>query len=143
MIICTSNAGAEEIRQYLKSGKPLEKLSSVILDYLQKEHLFRPEFLNRFDAVVCFKPLSQDDILAVAKLMLASLTKTMAEKEIKITFTPGAIKKLANLGYEPTLGARPMARVIQDKVENLLAQKILKNEISRGQSIVIDEKDII
>ncbi len=142
IIICTSNAGAEQIRQYLKTDKPLDKLSSIILDYLQKENLFRPEFLNRFDSVVCYKPLSQDDILEVAKLMLKKLQGKLKEKDIALEFTPNAILKLAKLGYEPTLGARPMARVIQDKVENMLATKMLEGSIKNKQKVLIDEKDI-
>ncbi len=143
IIICTSNAGAEEIRQYIKSEKLLDKLSNYILDYLQKKALFRPEFLNRFDAVVCYRPLLPEHIFAIAKLMIKKLQKTMKQKEIKLQITEPAIKKLAELGYDPTLGARPMARVIQEKVENLLATKMLKEEVSKGQSVVIDEKDII
>lgn len=144
IIIATSNAGAEEIRQYIKSGKPLDKLSSYILDFLQKEKIFRPEFLNRFDAVVCFKPLLPEHILAIAKLMIGKLQKNLlADKDIKLEITPEAIAKLAKLGYDPTLGARPMQRVIQEKVENLIAQKLLREEAKKGQTIVIIDKEII
>lgn len=144
IIIATSNAGAEEIRQYIKSGKPVDKLSAYILDFLQKEKIFRPEFLNRYDAVVCFKPLLPEHILAIAKLMITKLQKNLlADKDIKLEVTPEAIAKLAKLGYDPTLGARPMQRVIQEKVENLIAQKLLKEEAKKGQTITITDKEII
>ncbi|MCL5795439.1 MAG: ATP-dependent Clp protease ATP-binding subunit [Patescibacteria group bacterium] len=142
LIIATSNAGAEEIREYLGSGKPLESMAAYIMDYLQKQGLFKPELLNRFDAVVCFKPLTEEHILAIAKLLLAKLQNTMLEKGITLNLTPEAIKKLAQLGYSPTLGARPMARVIQDKVENLLAKRLLKNEIKKGDTITLSDQDI-
>lgn len=142
IIIATSNAGAEEIRQYIKNNKPLDKLSAYILDFLQKGGIFRPEFLNRFDAVVCFKPLLPEHILAIAKMMIDNLGKVLNQKDITLQISEPAVQKLANLGYDPTLGARPMARVIQDKVENLIADRLLTDKVKKGQTVMIEEKDI-
>lgn len=143
IIIATSNAGAEQIRQYLKSGQPIEQLSGYILDYLQKGGIFRPEFLNRFDAIVCYQPLAPEHILQVARLMVGKLKETIRAKDVELEITDAAMQKLAQLGYDPLLGARPMRRTIQDKVENMLAKRLLSGEIQRGQKVIVDEGDII
>lgn len=143
IIIATSNAGSELIRQGINKGVTGEPLKKILLEYLQKEGLFRPEFLNRFDQVVAFHPLSQENIIEVAKLMLTSLSERMKEKDITLKFTDQAVKKLAQIGFDPVYGARPMRRAIQDKVENSLAESILAGKTERGQTILIDEKDIV
>lgn len=143
IIIATSNAGAEEIRQYIKAQKSMDKLSAYILNYLQESKQFKPEFLNRFDGIICFKPLSNIEITQIAKLMINKLKALLTEKEINLVITEPAIEKLAQLGYDPALGARPMQRVLQEKVENLIAQKLLKNEIKKGETFTIDIKDIV
>ena len=142
IIIATSNAGSELIRQNLQKNIHGEEMKKSLLDFLQKEGIFRPEFLNRFDAVVDFHPLSQDQIKQVAELMLKSLAERMAEKEITVKFTPKAIEKLAEVGFDPVYGARPMRRAIQDKVENVLATSMLSGKIARGAQVTLDEGDI-
>jgi len=142
IIIATSNAGSELIREKVLLNVDNESLKKELLDYLQKNAVFRPEFLNRFDEVVAFHPLSQEQIQQVAQLMLKSLAKRMLEKEITVEFTGEAVTKLAQIGFDPVYGARPMRRAIQDKVENLLANKLLSGEIQRGAKIVINEQDI-
>ncbi len=142
IIISTSNAGSELIRQNIKKGIAGDQMKKLLLEYLQEKGIFRPEFLNRFDAVIAFHPLSQEQILQVAKLMLDQLAERMTEKEISLEFTQGAIKKLAKEGFDPVYGARPMRRVIQDKVENTLAQSMLAGQIPRGSKVRIDESDL-
>jgi len=142
IIISTSNAGSELIRQNIQKGISGEQMKKTLLDFLQTKGIFRPEFLNRFDAVVAFHPLSQEQILQVAKLMLDQLAKRMSEKEITLDFTEGAVEKLAKAGFDPVYGARPMRRVIQDKVENMLAQSILAGKIPRGSKLIINDTDI-
>lgn len=143
IIIATSNAGSELIRENLQKNIHGEQMKKSLLDYLQKQGIFRPEFLNRFDAVIAFHPLSRVQIKQVAALMLKSLTERMAEKEISVQFTPAAVEKLAIVGFDPVYGARPMRRAIQDKVENVLANNILSGQIARGSKVVIDDKDIV
>ena len=142
IIIATSNAGSELIRQSLIKGVHGETLKKGLLDFLQKEGIFRPEFLNRFDAIVAFHPLSREQITKVAQLMLTQLSQRMLEKEITLEFKPAAVVKLAAAGFDPVYGARPMRRAIQDKVENVLAKQMLEGKIPRGARVVIDEKDI-
>ena len=144
IIIATSNAGAELIRQSIKAGDTPGVLREKLLEHLQQKGIFRPEFLNRFDGVISFKPLGMQEIYQIAELILGRLAaKLKAEKEIELEVAPEAIQKLAQLGYTPEMGARPMQRVISDKVENWLAEKLLKNEIQKGQKVVFGEKDMI
>ncbi len=143
IIISTSNAGSELIRQNLLKNIHGEEMKKSLLDFLQTQGIFRPEFLNRFDAVVAFHPLSPDQIVQVATLMLQSLADQMATKEVTLKVTPAAVRKLARVGFDPIYGARPMRRAIQDKVENALAQSMLEGKIARGQTVTIDEKDIV
>lgn len=142
IIIATSNAGSELIRENLLKNIRGEQMKKSLLDYLQQKAIFRPEFLNRFDAVVAFHPLSRDQIEQVARLMLAALSRGMAEKEITLEFTPQAVAKLAQVGFDPIYGARPMRRAIQDKVENMLADAMLKGQLPRGSKVTIGEGDI-
>ena len=143
IIISTSNAGSELIRERVAEGKTGDVLKTELLNYLQTSSIFRPEFLNRFDEVVSFHPLSKEQIVQVAQLMLRGLAKRMLDKEISVEFTDAAINKLAEIGFDPTYGARPMRRAIQDKVENLLANKLLSGEVNRGAKVLIDEADIV
>jgi len=142
IIIATSNAGSELIRENLLKGIRGEEMKKSLLDYLQNQGIFRPEFLNRFDAVVAFHPLNEQQIVQVAQLMLKGLAERMAEKEITLKFTSAAVQKLAKVGFDPVYGARPMRRVIQDKVENALATALLAGQIKRGSTVIIDEADI-
>ena len=142
IIIGTSNAGSELIREAVKSGEDQTKLKDRLLEYLQREGIFRPEFLNRFDAVVAFKPLSLKEIRQVAQLMIDKVNQQLKEREIQVRVTPEALNLLAQLGYDPTYGARPMRRVIQEKVENLVANKLISGEVKRGAVVEVGVEDI-
>lgn len=142
IIICTSNAGSEKIREYLKKELRSDELGKIIVDYLLAQGIFRPEFINRFDKVICYKPLTIVQLFTVVKLMLSELNKTIAKKDIKLDITPEAIKEIVREGYDPAFGARPMRRTIQEKVENLLAKKMLTGEIKKGSVITLTEKDM-
>ncbi|MBI2622302.1 ATP-dependent Clp protease ATP-binding subunit, partial [Candidatus Microgenomates bacterium] len=135
IIIATSNAGAELIREKLSQGESLQTLKPEIIDQLQRLNVFKPELVNRFDAVVLFEPLGEKEIAEVTKLMLAGLTKSMSEKEITLRFEEPVVAKIAKEGFNIEFGARPIRRFIQDKIENLLADKILKQEVKRGDTV--------
>ncbi len=138
IVIGTSNAGSEFIREELNRGTDKNQLPAKVLDFVQKKEIFSPEFLNRFDAVVVYGPLNKDQLKKVAQLLLQRLNQRLAEKDLKLKIDDQLIEKVAELGYSPTLGARPMKRVIQDKIEDQIAQRILKGELKRGQKVEIN-----
>lgn len=143
IIICTSNAGSEFIRQSVKSEKPYGEMKTDLLEKLQNEGIFRPEFINRFTAVVLFSPLSTEETREVAKLMIERLRGRLEkEKEIKLDITESAIAKLALKGYSPEFGARALRRTIMNSLENVLAKKMIAGEIKRGETVRIDRKDV-
>lgn len=138
IIICTSNAGAEFIREKLSQETLEINLSKQVTEYVLKNQIFSPEFINRFDAVIVFKPLTPENLEKIARLMLENLNKRLEPKECSIKITPELIKKVAQLGYDPAFGARPMRRVIQDKIEDKIAQRLLAGEIKKGEVIEIE-----
>jgi ATP-dependent Clp protease ATP-binding subunit ClpC len=141
IIIATSNAGYKVILEALKEKTDWYKLRIKLLDFLFKEGVFRPEFINRFDSVVIFKPLSQENLLGIAELLLQKLKKNLKGKEIDFTITPELKKRIVEFGYDPIFGARQMRRVVQEKVENILAKAILSDEIKKGDIVEIEPKD--
>ncbi|MCD6500767.1 ATP-dependent Clp protease ATP-binding subunit [bacterium] len=141
IIIATSNAGAEVIREDIAEDKKLDIIKEDLLDYLLKKGIFRPEFINRFDAIVVFKPLSRENLLDIAQLMLKKLAENLRDKGIEFEITQGLKEKIAELGYSPEFGAREMRRVIQDKVENVLATAILSGKLKRGDMVKVNPKN--
>lgn len=138
IIIATSNAGAEFIRQSLTQGIAGDELKKSLLDFVQKENIYSPEFLNRFDEVVVFTPLSEGQLKEVARLMLEKLNKRLSAKELSIEITPDLIRNLASFGYDPQFGARSMNRTITEKIENQVAQKMLEGSVKKGDKIQIE-----
>lgn len=137
IIIATSNAGSELIREHVLEGVELAKLKPQILDTLQKEGLFKPELINRFDAVVLFEPLGEKEVKQVTMLLLQKLTALFVKKDIAFQFDEKAVGKIAKEGFDQTMGARPLRRFIQDHVEDLLSKKLLRDEIKRGDTVVL------
>lgn len=142
IIIATSNAGSDFIRQKVQQGIPSEQFRDELMNQIQASGQFRPEFLNRFDALVAFKPLTQEQLLQIVGLLLGGLNKRLAEEKITVVLTDAAKLRLAQLGYKPEFGARALRRVLQDRVENLVAERLLAGNISRGQTITIDAPDL-
>jgi ATP-dependent Clp protease ATP-binding subunit ClpC len=141
MIIATSNAGYQIILDALKEKMEWQKVKQKLLDFIFEKGIFRPELINRFDAVVVFKPLSKDDLLNIAELLLKKLGKILAEKEIEFIITDELKEKIVQLSFRPEFGARQMERIVQDKVGNPLAFAILAGEIKKGDKIEVDPKD--
>ncbi len=138
IIIATSNAGAEFIRQSLTKGITGDELKKTLLDFVQKENIYSPEFLNRFDEVVVFTTLSEGQMREVARLMLEKLNKRLSAKEISVDITPDLIRKLASFGYDPQFGARSMNRTITEKIEDQVARKLLEGSVKKGDKIQIE-----
>lgn len=136
IIIATSNAASEYIREEVNKGTIIDKIfQKKLLEFLQEKEIFRPELLNRFDGIVVFKPLGIEEVRQIIKLMLDELSKKMSEKDIAVNFDEKTIEKIASEGFNMEFGARPLRRFIQDNIEDLIAQKMLKDEIKRGDKI--------
>jgi ATP-dependent Clp protease ATP-binding subunit ClpC len=142
IVIATSNAGAEFIREEIEKGTVVDKkFSHRLLDYLQSQHLFRPELINRFDDVVVFKPLGQAEMETIVKLMLADMAKRLQEQDIEYTNDNKLLEKIIKDGFDMEFGARPLRRYIQDNVEDIIAQKKLRDEIKRGSKVFMTVND--
>lgn len=143
IIICTSNAGANLIRESILNGSNYETTKEILIDFIQKENIYRPELINRFTQVIVFSPLSEIEISQIAELMIKDLKEIVHKNQgVGVEIAPEALALLARQGFDREMGARSMARVIQEKVENLLAQKILSGEIKRGDNITINTNDL-
>ncbi len=136
--IMTSNIGSQEIQRLAgRSGADLQQIRDVALENLRAE--FRPEFLNRVDEIVVFRPLSREDVGRIAEIQLGRLRKLVEERRIGIELTDAAREAIADAGYDPVYGARPLKRALQRLVQDPLATKLLKGEFEAGDQVVVDE----
>lgn len=143
IIIATSNAGAEFIRQYLKGGKDPEGLSDALCEEVLQRGLFRPELLNRFDAAVVFKPLGLPEVKEIARRMLRRFSQSIEkEKGIMITVTDEALGQIIEEGFNQEFGARELRRVMQDTIETITAKKLIAEEVKRGDTLTITVADL-
>jgi ATP-dependent Clp protease ATP-binding subunit ClpA len=142
ILIATSNAGADRIRQYIDAGYQLEQFQEQITNELIERQEFRPEFLNRFDEIVVFRPLNKEELLQVIDLILAGVNKNLEVQKVSVAVDDDAKRAMVDVGYDPRLGARPMRRVVQRTVENIVAQKMLSGELVAGSGIRITLADI-
>ena len=153
ILIMTSNIGAQEILADLEDRSEHEAAGSVhdeveeiseetqeLVNNMLRAH-FRPEFLNRLDEIILFKPLSKSNIAGIIDLIIADLNKRLAERSIRIELTPEAKTFVADAAYDPSFGARPLKRYIQKHVETLSARLILQDEVQQGDTIRIDAVD--
>ena len=136
IIIATSNAGSEFIRESLNNNTLVD--SRMLLEYLQRQAIFSPELLNRFDGIVTFKPLNQEQISEITKLMLSSLARDLTSMDITLTFDQKALEKISQGGFSEEFGARPLKRFIQDNLEDVIAKKLLTGEFKRGDKVFVD-----
>jgi len=136
IIIGTSNAGTSFIQEQIKKDTPVEEIQETLVQDKLGSY-FKPEFINRFDGVVVFKPLSMDNIKDIAKLMLKDLEKRLDKKGIRLEVTDQALEELAHQGYDPKYGARPLRRVIQNKVNNVLANYLLSGKLNRRDKVIL------
>ncbi|MBP8916713.1 MAG: ATP-dependent chaperone ClpB [Chitinophagales bacterium] len=144
IIIMTSNIGSHVIQERFE-GVTENNLLAVtettkieVMDLLRKT--IRPEFLNRIDEVIMFKPLLRHEIKGIVEIQLNGLKEMLAERDIKISFSDAVINWLAEEGFDPQFGARPLKRVIQKEIVNELSKKILSGEVKSDDTIVVDEK---
>ncbi|OHB04783.1 MAG: hypothetical protein A3B16_01360 [Candidatus Zambryskibacteria bacterium RIFCSPLOWO2_01_FULL_45_43] len=136
IIIATSNAHSNFIKAELESGHSMDEVSEALKKKLTE--YFRPELINRFSDIIVFKNLSPGDTFAIAQILLKDLVADLKKSHgIELRFQDPVVGKIAEWGYDPVFGARPLRGVISDKVRSVLAEKILKNEITRGAGITV------
>ena len=139
IIIATSNIGALYIQEQIKANTKLNIIKQELIDNQLNKHM-RPELINRFDGIIVFKPLSEENVLAIATLMLKKIKKNLGEKGISLKADKDGVAILAHEGYDPKFGARPLRRLLQDKIEDHIANKILGGELKRRDTVVINAK---
>ena len=142
IIIATSNAGADYIRERAAQAGNISQFEEQLVNQLITTGQFKPEFLNRFDEIVLFEPLQKDDLLQIIDLIIAGVNRTLASQKVAIDVEEAAKQLLVDAGYDPQLGARPMRRIVQRAVENLVARKMLAGELTAGQTLHITKDDV-
>ena len=140
ILIMTSNLGSQQILDGIEKDGALSDAAKDNVRALLKT-TFRPEFLNRIDDTVFFTPLSKGEVEKIVDLLLARLRARLADKQLNLTLTDSAKEKLLDIGYDPVYGARPMQRVIQSRVETLVARKLVEGGVLPGQTLLVDALD--
>jgi ATP-dependent Clp protease ATP-binding subunit ClpB len=135
VIVMTSNLGSNLIQE-LSGEEQYEEMKSAVMEVVGQH--FRPEFINRVDDVVVFHPLKRDQIHAIAKIQLSHLYQRLAERSIGFEVSDAALDLIAEAGFDPVYGARPLKRVIQREFENPLAQDLLSGRFEMGDHIKVD-----
>ena len=144
IIIMTSNMGSNIIHERLSDAMnindyTIEKTKNEVMELLKQN--MRPEFLNRIDEIIMFRPLSKKQIREVVRIQLAAVAKMLEKNEILISATDEAVNHLADIGFDPAMGARPVKRVIQRQILNELSRQILEEKVHTGEDIIIDVID--
>lgn len=137
ILIMTSNLGSQYLLEGIESDGSISEATRNMVQNDLRAH-FRPEFLNRLDEIIMFRPLTQDNIRQIVDLQIADLNKRLAAQQLKIELTDTAKTYITEHGYDPAFGARPLKRFIQKYVETLSARIILKGEVHEGDTIIID-----
>lgn len=137
IIIATSNAGSRQIAEQVAEGMKYDSVYQHVTPVLRQA--FRIEFLNRFDKVIMFKPLLPIEVQQIAELMLKELRHSLQEKGMDITYTPKVLEDLVHLGYNPIYGAREIKRVIQEQVEDKIADAVVKGELASGKTLAFED----
>jgi len=136
IIIMTSNLGSQYLLDGIEDGKITESARSSVMQLLRSQ--FRPEFLNRIDEIVFYKPLEKAEITQIVHLLADTLQKRLAQRDITLELTDAAVDTIADAGFDPVYGARPLKRYMQSQLETMLARKIVAAEILPGQHVVVD-----
>ncbi len=138
VIIMTSNLGSDRIQEYSRTGD-MDAMRSAVMGVVQGH--FRPEFLNRIDEIVIFHPLDARQLRAITEIQLAGLRARLRERDLDLQLSDTALDKLAEIGFDPVYGARPLKRAIQAEIENPLAERLLRGDFLPGQLIRVDLVD--
>jgi ATP-dependent Clp protease ATP-binding subunit ClpB len=138
VIVMTSNLGSQRIQQMTDAGDDPALIKMAVLAEVKTG--FRPEFVNRIDEIVVFAPLDEAQIANIAKIQLKALEARLAKMEIRLVATDAAMKVVAQAGFDPVYGARPLKRAIQQQIENPLAREILSGHYGPGDTVHVKEK---
>ena len=136
IIILTSNLGSQYILDGIEDGRISDSAKAQVEGLLKAQ--FRPEFLNRIDEIVFYKPLMKDEIVSIVELMLEDLRKRLRDKQLDVQLTDRAKQYIVDAGYDPVYGARPLKRFLQSRVETLIARKIIAEDLHHGSVIEVD-----
>ena len=136
VIVMTSNLGSSFILEGIRDGRISEQARREVEALLKQS--FRPEFLNRIDDIVFYKPLRREEIYRIAELMLEEIRRRLAERRLSVRLTEAALAYIADVGYDPLYGARPLKRLLQSKLETLLARRIIQTDPAPGTVFVVD-----
>jgi ATP-dependent Clp protease ATP-binding subunit ClpB len=139
LIVMTSNIGSQSIQKIAEEGGSEEEMLNAVQQALKTR--FLPEFLNRIDEMIVFEPLRRQQIRSIVQLQVERLRKQLLQSQIRLEITPAAIDAIASEGYDPAFGARPLKRVIQRRLQNALANELLKGDIGEGGVVEIDYRD--
>ncbi|MBE5783541.1 MAG: ATP-dependent chaperone ClpB [Clostridiales bacterium] len=137
ILIMTSNLGSSQIQEGIDADGNLSEQARAAVNAQLRSH-FRPEFLNRIDDIVMFTPLTREQVRSIVDLLLKRLKNRLKEKQLSIRLTEAALDRMMEMGYDPVYGARPMKRLLQSKVETLVARKLIAGDVLPGQTLVID-----
>ncbi len=137
VLILTSNLGSQYLLDGIDADGEISSQARAQVDALLKQ-TFRPEFLNRLDEIVCFKPLTKDNVTHIIDLMLAQLNRRLADKELSVEATAAAKEFILDAAYDPHYGARPLRRYLQHNVETLISKAIIADAVSPGQALRLD-----
>ncbi|MFA5830846.1 MAG: AAA family ATPase [Candidatus Paceibacterota bacterium] len=143
IFIATSNAGSDLMYESITHGESIHALRQVIVDSIIKKGILKPELINRFDGVILFNPLERKDITEVARIMAENLRKRLKEEQsIDLVVNEPLIQALVNEGLDPLFGGRPMSRAVKEKIEKIIAQKIISGEIKTGMTVELTEEEL-
>ncbi len=141
IIIATSNAGTEYIQSAVQQKVSIEEIKSHLLEE-ELKGIYRPELLNRFDGVIIFHSLDQNQIVEITRRMISSVSERLEAKGIHLRAEEEVITSLAQKGYDPKIGARPLRRLVQEEVDNAIAKALLEEEVKRRDTIVLEKDGI-
>ena len=139
VVVMTSNLGSQQIQSLAAMRANYDSIREQAMESV-KEH-FRPEFINRIDEILVFHPLEREQVRQIADIQVAKIQQRLRDRQVELTLTDAAMELLSNLGYDPVYGARPLKRVLQQKLENALAKQLISGGLIAGGKVVADAKD--
>ncbi len=140
VIILTSNLGSQFLLDGIgPDGEISEQAREQVNELLKRS--FRPEFLNRLDEIVFYKPLTRENVTHIIDLLVADLNRRIADKQLSVTLTDEAKRFIIDSAYDPVYGARPLRRFVQHTVETLIGRRIIAAEVAPGQTLTVDVKN--